>query len=143
MPTVNNNGEIVISVEEFKEYFPAFKDYSDSSIEMSINESACYISNKYSGNVSLECRGFMIELMTAHLLALSENSNGDVTGGAVAGQVVSAKIEQVTVSVALPKNSNPFQYFLNQTIYGQRLLALIQSKITPIYYGGSFQRVFR
>jgi hypothetical protein len=86
----------------------------------------------------------MIKLMTAHLLALSaDSSSGGVASGAVAGQVVNATIEQVHVSVALPKNSNPFQYFLNQTIYGQRLLALIQSKITPIYYGGSFQRVFR
>ena len=143
MPTLDNKGDIIISAEEIKEYFPAFKDYSDSTIEMCINESACYISNKYSGDISIECRGLMIELMTAHLLALSANSNGDITGGAVAGQVVSAKIEQVSVNVALPKNSNPFQYFLNQTIYGQRLLALIQSKITPIYYGGSFQRVFR
>lgn len=143
MPTVDNNGNILISAEEFKQGFPEFADTLDSDIDMYIEESTCYISNKYTGDISVNCRGLMIKLMTAHLLSLSANNNGGIANGAVAGQVVNATIEQVHVSVALPKNSNPFQYFLNQTSYGQRLLALIQTKITSIYYGGSFQRVFR
>jgi hypothetical protein len=84
----------------------------------------------------------MIELMAAHLLTVSANSNSNDNGG-IAGQIVQAHIDNVSVSAAIPKNSNPFQYFLNQSLYGQRLLALIQSKITPMLFGGSFQRVFR
>jgi hypothetical protein len=141
MPTLDSNNNIVISTAEFKEKFSAFADMPDNEVANALSEAECYISNKYSGDISFDCRALMIELMAAHLLAVSANSSNPV--GGIAGQIVQAHIEQVSVSAAIPKNSNPFQYFLNQSAYGQKLLALIQSKITPMLFGGSFQRVFR
>jgi hypothetical protein len=142
MPTLDENNNIMITAEEFKQNFPAFADNIDNDIENAIYEAGCYISTHYSGDISLKCRTMMIELMAAHLLTVSANSNSNDNGG-IAGQIVQAHIDNVSVSAAIPKNSNPFQYFLNQSLYGQRLLALIQSKITPMLFGGSFQRVFR
>lgn len=143
MPTLDANNNIIITAEEFKSKFSEFADEIDNDIVNALSESSCYISNKYSGDISLSCRALMIELMAAHLLTVSANSaNGNGNGGIV-GQVVQAHIDQVSVSAAIPKNSNPFQYFLNQSQYGQRLLALIQSKISPMFFGGTFQRVFR
>ena len=44
-------------------------------------------------------------------------------------------------SMTVPPNKDQLQYWLNQTPYGSRYLAIIQSRITPLYLWGSRERV--
>lgn len=87
-------------------------------------------------------------LMTGHLLILSKqiaqelNKPGGVPGmgGSVNisnGMVQSASVGGVNVGMQLPQSQSAWEYWLNQTKYGQQYLAYMSSK-TPvgIYFGG-------
>lgn len=124
-----------LTEEIFKAQFPEFT--TAENIDLFINRAVMYFSpcmevcrNKYQ---------YIIFLMTAHLLTLQDNINsGDSAGGLQTG----ASIDKVSVTVAPPPFSDGFEYYLNQTTYGQQLLALLNLLIaTPQYFGGSFQRV--
>ena len=117
--------------------FPEFCEAEN--IELYINRALLYISP-----YSAFCRDrkqYVVFLLTAHLLALQGNiNNGENTGGLQ----TSASIDKVSVSVAPPPFSDGFEYWLNQTIYGQQLLAFFNMMAAVLnYIGGSFQRVLQ
>lgn len=91
----------------------------------------------------LKCRQkqYLIFLLAAHLLSQQEAiANGDTTGGIQTG----ASIDKISVSVAPAPYSDTFEYWLSGSRYGQELLGFLEFKtITPVYFGGSFQRVLR
>lgn len=123
--------------EIFISQFPEFENAED--IELYINRALLYISP-----FSALCRDkkqYVVFLITAHLLALQDNiNNGENTGGLQ----TSASIDKVSVSVAPPLFSDGYEYFYNQTVYGQQLLAFFNMLATvPNYIGGSFQRVLQ
>ena len=149
MPTLNPDNTISITVSDIRETFGAFIDaaaYPDAMIENCIEMSTCFISNVASGcsGVSWQCRANMMELMTCHLLSmLTSAANSGTNGGQTSsGMVVSASIGDVHVSTAVPENKTQLQWYLNQTPYGQQLYALLSIKVSPLYYGGSRQRIF-
>jgi len=55
-------------------------------------------------------------------LALSAKANS----GDVAGVVTAATIDKISVTLMPPPGLNQWQWWLNQTPYGQQLLALLQ-----------------
>ncbi len=121
----------------FISQFPEFENAVN--IEVYINRALLYISP-----FSALCRDrkqYAVFLITAHLLALQDNvNNGENTGGLQ----TSASIDKVSVSVAPPPFSDGFEYWLNQTVYGQQLLGFFNMLATvPNYIGGSFQRVLQ
>lgn len=63
-----------------------------------------------------------LNLMTAHLLAL----NDAINSGQPTGVVTGATIDKVSVTLQPPPESDQWQWWLNQTPYGQQLLALLQ-----------------
>jgi hypothetical protein len=63
-----------------------------------------------------------LNLMTAHLVFLSDQVAAGETGGVVTG----ATIDKVSVTLEPPPSSNNWQYWLNQSPYGKQLLALLQ-----------------
>ena len=66
------------------------------------------------------------------------------TGDAAGGIVSSAHIDSVSVTKAVPQSKNAFQYWLNQSAYGQQLLALLKlQSAVGIYFGGTKENVFR
>jgi hypothetical protein len=115
--------------------FPEFAQ--TDNIELMIGRALNYI-RPYSCFCGDE-RVYIIFLLTAHLLSQQNAiAQGDSTGGIQTG----ASIDRVSVSIAPPPFSNGWEYWLNQSKYGQELLALFQLKIaTPGYVGGSFTRV--
>lgn len=149
MPTLSNDNTIIITVADIRETFGAFVDtvaYPDAMIENCIEMSKCFISDTVCGcaGVSWKCRASMMELMTCHLLTMLTGaaSNGGNGGQTVSGMVVSASIGDVHVSTAVPENKTQLQWYLNQTPYGQQLFALLSIKVSPLYFGGSRQRIF-
>lgn len=121
----------------FISQFPEFENAEN--IEVYINRALLYISP-----FSALCgdrKQYAVFLITAHLLALQDNvNNGENTGGLQ----TSASIDKVSVTNAPPPFSDGFEYWFNQTVYGQQLLAFFNMLATvPNYIGGSFQRVLQ
>ena len=74
-----------------------------------------------------------LNLMTAHIAALMQSANAGENTGVVTG----ATIDKVTVNLMAPPAGNQWQFWLNQTPYGQQLLSLLQVAATGgMYYGG-------
>lgn len=124
-----------LTEDVFIAQFPEFE--TAENIELFMNRAGNYFApcmevcgNKYQ---------YIVFLLTAHFLTLQDNiQSGETSGGLETG----ASIDKVSVTVAPPPFSDGFEYFLNQTTYGQQLLALLNLLIaTPQYIGGSFQRV--
>lgn len=148
MPTLDANNNIVITAADMRRLFREFADeeaYPDEVIEANIEIAGVYISTKNYGDIGFKRRALLIELMAAHLLKLDELAGTDGSaegeGGGATGQIISATVGQVSVSRAMPEDRGALHYFLNQTTYGQRYAALLASLVTPIYYGGSRQRI--
>jgi hypothetical protein len=125
----------LLTAQAFIALFPEFENANN--IEIMINRASIYI-KPYSCFCGDE-RQYVIFLLAAHLLSGQEAiNNGDSTGGLQ----TSASIDKVSVSVAPPPFSDGWEYWLNQSRYGQELLALFNLKVaTPGYVGGSFTRV--
>ena len=88
-----------------------------------------------------ERKQYAVFLLTAHFLTLQNNINDSETSG---GLQTGASIDKVSVTVAPPPFSDGFEYFMNQTVYGQQLLAFLNNlSAVPNLIGGSFQRVLR
>ena len=84
-----------------------------------------------------------LDLMTAHIATLlgspTASSNDEGTGG---GIVQSASIGAVSVSMLAPPAKDAWQWWMNQTPYGQMLLALFSIKsVGGFYVGGLPERL--
>ena len=125
-----------LTTQAFIAQFPEFT--GNENIDRMIGRATNYI-DIHCGCMCNKKKQYAIFLLTAHLLTLYSNiTSGETTGGVQTG----ASIDKVSVSYAPPPYTNGFEYYLNQTPYGQELLALINILIaTPDYIGGSFQRV--
>ena len=134
---------ITLTVDGFRSDFVEFSNtetYSNELISSFINRSYGYISRNVYGILSKADRKLALELMTAHLLTI----NSKISSNAATGQIASTSIDAISVSLVAPVNKNAWQYWLNSTPYGQQLLALLQAHAPAgIYYGGSYQKVFR
>lgn len=123
--------------EVFISQFPEFEDVEN--IELYINRALLYFDrNCY---FCKQRKQYAVFLIAAHLMALQDNiNNGEKTGGLQTG----ASIDKVSVSVAPPPFSDSAEYYFNQTVYGQELLAFFDMiAVLPSFIGGSFNRVLR
>lgn len=152
MPTVEN-GHIVITAAELRAAFPAFSDttkYPDAMLNNCIVFAGSFISDKYkvfNDSLDLNARTLALELMACHIAFLLTSAQESASAGgegaaSVSGTVVSARIADVSVSTTVPDDNGKLSWYLNQTPYGQQLNALLAIHVSPIYYGGSNQRVF-
>lgn len=135
--------EIVLTVDDFRAAFPKFTavKYTDNVIQGFITQSYCYVSSTNCGSLRGDCRKLAIELMVAHLLTLNDRI---ASGTSQSGQLASSTIGDVSISLLAPPNKTQWDYWINQTPYGQRLYALLMSKAPAgMYLGGSCQRVLR
>jgi hypothetical protein len=95
---------------------------------------SAYISAANYGNLKDEQRQYALNLMTAHLLYLSDL----IAKGSPTGIVTSASEGAVSIGLAPPPAKNQFQFWLNQSPYGQQLLALLRVKgAVGVYVGGA------
>lgn len=137
---------VEISIAEFRTFFPTFNDtakYPDTMVQVMLDTAVVYIPNLANKYVKDNVIKQMDYLMTAHLLTINgalANGTGDAAGGIVS----SAHIDSVSVTKAIPQSKNAFQYWLNQSIYGQQLLALLKlQSAVGLYFGGTKENVFR
>lgn len=129
---------IPFNIPDFRTLFPAFGKScvyaSDSILDMYFATATLYISDIWpncSNGMSLAQQTQALYLMTAHLLQLQMNANKNI-----AGNVESASIDKVSVTVKLPEFKNQWQWWLNQTTYGQNLWALLQTVAVGGFYVG-------
>jgi len=137
--------EIILTVQQFRTDFPEFADtavYTDASLGAFIDQALCYIStNNMYGPLRDKSRLLAQELMTAHLQTIQTRI---LSGQNATGQIAATSIDSVSVSLVAPPNRTQFEYWLGQTPYGQRLLALLSAKAPAgLYFGGSNQRLLR
>lgn len=131
---------ITFDVTAFRAQCPAFADatlYSDAALQGYWDAAACHISTTDYGWLNGECRARALNLMTAHLAALSSL----IASGQAPGVMQSASIDKVTISLTPPPLKSQWQWWLSATPYGAQLLALLQSKaVGGFYVGGAPER---
>lgn len=126
---------LTFDVVAFRAQFPAFaaSPPTDATLQMYWDTATNFVSNLNYGCLINSGRQLAINLMTAHLYSLSVI----IAAGQQPGQVNSATIDKVSVSLTMPPNANQFQWWLNLTPYGSELLALLSvSSVGGFYYGG-------
>lgn len=134
----------------FRQLFPAFADadvYPTAQLQMYWTVASDYISTKDSpcnmlNGASLQ---LALDLMCAHIATLftADATNAASGGGpGVPGTIeTSASVGSVSVSNLPPPIKDAWDYWLNQTSYGQQLLALLKVKsVGGFYVGGLPER---
>ena len=123
MPCINYNDTV------FRSLFPSFSNqqtYPMAVIQLWWNNATSYLSNQYNGcrwgALTLAQQTIALNYMTAHLLYL----NNLAVTGEQSGIVTGASIDKVSVQIEPPPQTNQWQWWLNQSPYGQQLLALLQ-----------------
>lgn len=91
------------------------------------------------------CSGFRpnqlsraLDLLTAHLASLG----AQVATGSNTALVQTATIDKVSVSIVPPPAPNQWQWWLNQTPYGQQLLVLLQVASVGGFFAGRYPTTF-
>lgn len=136
---------IVFDEKIFRGLFPAFKNptvYSADVLSLLWETATAYVSNQtggcYIGGLTTAQQTLALNQMTAHLTALQTQ----IDSGQGTGLVQSATVDKVTVSLTPPPETNQWQWWLNQTPYGQQLLALLSVKAVGGNYYGAYPTAF-
>lgn len=110
----------------FPAYFPVTAQFLPAMIQAYWDVATAYVSDRtggcYVGGMSVKQQTLALNLMTAHLLYLSGLAQSGNTPGVVTG----ATIDKISVTLQPPPAPNQWQWYLNQSSYGQQLLALLQ-----------------
>jgi hypothetical protein len=116
--------------------FPAFNNavaFPEATLAIYWNTGTYFVSDVSYGWLQGAQRQYALDLMCAHLVALSVI----VAAGQIPGVVTQATIDKISVSLQEPPKPNQWQWWLNQTPYGQQLLALLAASIVGgMYIGG-------
>lgn len=123
MATINYNDAA------FRQLFPALSNvttFPQALIQAYWDLATSYITNNtwsgwYAGFNLLQQTN-ALNLMTAHLLAVNTAAASGQPGGVLTG----ATIDKISVQMQPPPAPNQWQWWLNQSPYGQQLLALLQ-----------------
>jgi hypothetical protein len=114
--------------DTFRLLYPQFAAQTDEQLLAMATEAQCFLAD-----TGCNCSSQMLMLMVAHLLTLAAQAR---TGG-VSGQVTSATIDKVSVSVAPPPGGDDaWAYWLGLTPYGLQLLALLKRCTAGGFYVG-------
>lgn len=126
----------VFDIAAFRAAFPAFASdvlYPDPTIQSAADSALCFLSTHSCG-----CDTLAWQLATAHLLQLRTNAAAGQTAG---GQVTSASIDKVSVTITPPPATDGYSYWLGLSPYGVELLALLtKCSAAGFYVGGSPER---
>jgi hypothetical protein len=129
----------------FRQLFQAFADtvkYPTATLSMYWTVASDYISTDDNpcNNLNGASLQLALDLMCAHLTTLFTADAGNVAGGGDPGQQAtietSSTIGAISVSNLPPPVKDAWDYWLNQTAYGQQLLALLKIKAVGGFYVG-------
>lgn len=128
---------ISLDIPTFRGLFPALVASNDSVVTLQWDSATLYISAEDYGYLAGVRRNRALHLMTAHLIALSNQINA----GNSTGLVSASTIDKVSVTVEPPPVLSQFNWWLSLTPYGQQLIALLSaSKFGGITIGGRPER---
>lgn len=126
-------------------------DYPEVTLQAYWDNATNYISRVGNyGNIQGHQREYAIQLMMSHLIYITNLANtgngsgggsGGGSSGGVPGQLQSATIDKVSITVTPPPSQNQFQWWLGLSPFGQQLLAMLQiHSVGGEYFGGSSVR---
>lgn len=125
----------------FIQYYTQFSNdalYPSQTLQLYWNEATSYINtNPCYGGLTLQQRTRALNLMTAHLT----NLNALAAAGQGAGLMQSATIDKISVTLTPPPEATQWQWWLNQTPYGQQLLAMLDMISAGGFSVGGFPTV--
>ena len=134
----------------FYSFFPEFQGsetYPQTFVAAAAKRAQFYISYCDCRELDGQTRDYARALMIAHMCvmikkaqdALNAGPNGTAAGQiGGSGLIQSASVGGVSVSLAVPQSQDSWQFFLNQTQYGQELLMLLSSCVPAgICYNGT------
>lgn len=128
---------IVFVPADFKAAFSAFANTANPALEMNFGFATDIISDFAPCGTSDQVQTRYLYLMTAHISALSVLIAAGESGQIVTG----ATIDKVSVTLQPPPEKNQWQWWLNQTPYGQQLLAILQAQSAGGFFiGGTPER---
>lgn len=123
---------------DFRAQFPVFQNsimYPEATLSALFTNATNFISPLSSFLLTATATQNALYLMTAHLATLAQNIL--TNGGTPAGAITSAKIKDVAITIQAPPATNAYKIWLNQTPWGQQLLALFSVKaVGGMYIGG-------
>lgn len=125
----------------FRAMFTEFSStvtYPLSLLQLYWNSATDYISNRPNFAFGINQLTLALNQMTAHLAKL----NALAGSGQGTGLMQGATIDKVSIQLTPPPEVNQWQWWLNQTPYGQQLLALLQMVSVGGTYVGSYPTVF-
>ena len=136
------------NVPAFRLMFPPFSDmglYTDEYIISKWDIAECFIDMRgcFCGCTTGRCREKIAYYMVAHLVTLDDRLAGraGAPGSGANGNVTSATVDKVSVSVQPPPIEDSWDWWLNQTPYGALLLAMLSTlSVGVLYVGGSPER---
>ncbi len=132
---------IFFNVTTFRALFSEFSNattYPDAVLQLYWDTATAYISNQsggcFVGALKIGPQTLALNQMTAHIAYLNSLAAAGEQGGVVTG----ATIDKISVQLEPPPSSNNWQFWLNQSPYGQALLALLKLKSVGGFYFGGF-----
>ena len=130
--------KIPLILADFRALFPIFSEKctfaADTVVEMNFDTAGLYMSSCWPSNsqgMTLKQQTYALYLMTAHLISLTQ-----LAAKQQAGNIESASIDKVSITVKLPELKNQWEWWMNQTPFGQNLWALLQTISTGGFYIG-------
>lgn len=127
-------GVIQFDFKAFIALFPAFNLVPQPTLQIYWDIATNFICARPQWCIKLSTQTYFIQLMTAHIAQLSTQ----IAAGDTPGVVIGATIDKVSVQLQPPPGDDAFRYWLNQTAYGQQLLALLDVKAVGGFYAGGF-----
>ena len=119
----------------FRASFPQLA--SNPSLQAFWDTATLYVNDQtggcYTGGLTPAQQTWALNLMTAHLVALSNM----LCAGETPGFVQSATVDNVSVTLTPPPQKNQWEWWLNTTPYGAQLLTLLSIvSVGGLYIGG-------
>ncbi len=122
----------------FIQYYVEFNNpatWPEATLQLYWNEATTYISNDTTQTTLTQAQLYRaVNLMTAHLARLNSVA---ATGGSTQ-LVQGSTVDKVSVQLTPPPERNQWQWWLNQTPYGQMLLALLQVQAVGGFFVGCY-----
>lgn len=129
----------VLDVALFRQQFPEFANdttYPDAMIQMYWDIATEYVYSWDNCVISGTKLNYSISLMTAHLMRLYVSGSNSTNSGGAAGVVQNATQGSVSVGLVPPPIKDGWYYWLNETPYGQALIALLKTVTALGFYVG-------
>jgi hypothetical protein len=120
------SGTLTYNDTDFRTQLPFFANtstYPQANLQEFFNLATEYVSAQTSPLFAVAGQQSALYLMTAHLQALYTAIVANL--GAAPGVTVNATIDKIKVQIQPPPSKTAFTYWLNQSPWGQQLLALL------------------